>query len=262
MNSVSKEKLKEYLVPVEQELLSYLTPDTVVLFAIIKEINKSHGITSGGNLWHTVSSLERKGKLVRIKKGKYYVCGAGAPDYFLIGQHLFGGYLGFSTALWIHGLKTEEPYVCYLAAPSGSGGKRIGKMQYRRVALGNLAIGSTYIKRYRVSTKAKTLFDCLHIPKYAGGFHQILYALKSAGLTSLEWEEFFRYLALGRTAAIQRAGYLLQTAEAQGALLPTGWSKEVCSMIKKWSVCRLDSRASKKGRYIKDWRIYDNVFQE
>ncbi len=45
-----------------------------------------------------------------------------------------------------------------------------------------------------VSTRAKTLFDCLYLPEYAPETGKLLEAYKEAKLTLKEWREFDYYV--------------------------------------------------------------------
>lgn len=251
--------INKYLTPLEQGVMGYLSPDSVLTFAMLKELNSQKRITSAQNLRQLLSSLERKGKLLRIKRGLYYVVKDGY-DEFLIGQHMFNGYLSFSTALWLYGWKTEEPHVCYVAVRKGGGERRIGRMIYRAVSLGDLAIGDCYIKRYRVSTRAKTFFDCFCKPKYTGGYGQILYSLSRADLGG-DWEEFIQFLKIyGSSAVKQRVGYTLSMARDRGIKISSGVIKAVERVISKPVVTVLDPSLPRGGKFDKSWKIYDNVF--
>lgn len=252
--------INKYLTPLEQEIVEHLPPDSVLTFGMLEELNSKKRMTSAQNLRQLLSSLERKKKLLRIKKGLYYVMKDGY-DEFLIGQHLFNGYLGFSTALWLYGWKTEEPHVCYVVVRKGKKEKKIGRMIYRAVSLGNLAIGDCYIKRYRVSTKAKTFFDCFCKPKYAGGYDQILYSLGRADLNGEDWEEFTQFLKMyGSSAVKQRVGYILSSARGRGKI-PSEIIGAVKRMIDKPVVTVLDPSLRRGGEFDKKWKIYDNVFR-
>jgi predicted transcriptional regulator of viral defense system len=253
--------INKYLTPLEQEIMNYLSPDSVLTFSMLKELNSQERITSAQNLRQLLSSLEAKKKLLRIKKGLYYVVRDGY-DEFLVGQYLFDGYLGFSTALWLYGWKTEEPHVCYVVVRKGKNEKEIGRMIYKTVSLGRLAIGDCYIKRYRVSTKAKTFFDCFCKPKYAGGYDQIVYSLGRSDLSGEDWAEFTQFLKMyGSSSVKQRVGYVFSSAGDKSVKIPSEVIKEVKRMVNKPVVTVLDPSLSRTGKFDKKWKIYDNVFR-
>lgn len=262
---ITKIKSKYTLSPAEQMLLSYLTKNSLVSSSTLREIYKSKRISSPSYFKVVISSLIKKNILLRVKKGLYYVIMGESYDEFLLGQYLFGGYIGFSTALWLHGLKTELPTVCYIIVYKGKKEKRIGRMLYKSVSLGKKAIGSVYLGRYNISTKAKTFFDCFYFPKYSGGFNQIVYSLSVANLTIKEWNEFLDYIKMfGSSSMIQRTGYILTLLRRRPKAIPEFVLKQLKIELRKKGtiITRLDPSSKMKGKFIDEWKIYDNVGEE
>jgi len=262
-----KEREEATLSAAEQKLLSFLKKDIVVTFQTLKEVWKIKKLGSMMYLPIVIHSLVKKGYLLAIKKGTYHVTMGEPYDSILIGQFLYKGYIGFSTALWLYGLKTEMPTVCYVVVKKGKKEKKIGQMRYKSISLGERAVGAHYLNRYYVSTRAKTIFDCLYLPKYAGGYSQIIYAIRTASLTEQEWDEIRDYLIrLGTTSTLQRTGYLLSVMKEK---YPDSIQERVLQKLlkriknelekRKKTVVVLDPLFSKGGEFIKEWRIYDNV---
>ena len=249
------------LTHVEQRLLHLLTPSALVTTNTVRELNKIHRITTEAYLRRAIGSLLRKAVLVQVKKGLYFVTKDGEYDRFLLGQHLFRGYLGFSTALWLWGLKTEEPYDCYVVIPKSKGKRLIKGFHYQSVALGRRAVGSIYLKGYRLSSRAKTFFDCLLMPKYAGGIPRIISALALAKFTDGEWREWLGYVErIGTKSLAQRAGYVLSAAKRDGTIDAPGLIINALGEISKnGTITVLDPSRPRGGRFVKEWNLYDNT---
>lgn len=262
---LKREKRNEPLTRAEQILMSYLTKDSLISYNKIKEIYTSKRIGSSSYLRPLIASLIKKGQLLQIKKGLYYVTLGQGYDPFVLGQSLFGGYIGFSTALWLHGLKTEMPSTCYIVVYKGRKSKTIGNMHYQTVSLGKKCVGAYYRDKYFLSTRAKTFFDCFYMPKYAGGFTQLTQSLIRARLSDDEWDEFIRYLNdFASRSMLQRTGYILSLVRQEKK---TAVPERVINWIRKKLKNKfvfniLDPSLRSKGRFIKEWGIYDNLGKE
>jgi len=254
------------LTPAEQLLVGYLAKDSLVSFRNLQGIYQSKKIGSKSYFSRIVSSLLHKKYLLQIKKGLYYAALNQPYDEFLLGQYLFGGYIGFSTALWLHGMKTETPSTCYIVVYKGKKAKRIGSMQYQAISLGEKAVGSFYLGKHHISTKAKTLFDCFYMPKYAGGFSQIIYSLSSSSINNEEWREFLEYIhKFGSSTTVQRAGFVLSLLRKKNPkFIPAGIINSLREELKKRkrTINILNPSFARKGKFIKEWGIYDNMGEE
>jgi|GEM_PF-1507093 len=146
---------------------------------------------SRGTLLATLCRLAREGRIVRLKRGAYSV--APIRDGYAAAQVKFGGYIAFASALRLHGLIAEEPFTIMVATPKTSKTARAGNLEFRAVALGERAVGSERIGAHDVSSRAKTLFDCLFLPQYSVEAEKLADAYAAAGMKKGEWQEFERY---------------------------------------------------------------------
>ncbi len=139
-----------------------------------------------------LSRLHKAEKIVRLKRGVY----ATFPlqDAFAAAQSAFGGYLGFSTALYLQGLISEMPFTLIVVTPQTSASKNFGQYKFKAVALKEKAIGLETKGKYVVSSRPKTFFDCLYLPEYSVEPEKLLRAFQEAHLTKREWKEFDYYL--------------------------------------------------------------------
>jgi predicted transcriptional regulator of viral defense system len=163
--------------------------------------------------------------------------------------------------------KNRNTYCLLLVTKKGKKERKIGQMLYKSVSLGKRAVGAHYLDKYFISTRAKTIFDCLYLPKYAGGYSQILYAIKSASLNKQEWNELLDYLIeLGTNSTLQRTGYLLSVMKKKYPdSIPEKIFQDIIKKLKNElkkrnkSIVVLDPTFLRGGKFIREWGIYDNV---
>ena len=115
-------------------------------------------------------------------------------DAFAAAQATFNGYLGFSSALYLHKFITETPFTITVVTTNTSASKVFGHYEFRAVALKNKAVGCEVKGSYSVSTRAKTLFDCIYLPVYSVEEKKIVESFREARLTGKEWKEFEGYV--------------------------------------------------------------------
>lgn len=164
-----------------------LSPSGILPLDVLASISPA----SRGTLLATLCRLARAGRIVRLKRGAYSV--APIRDGYAAAQAKFGGYIAFASALRLHGLIAEEPFTITVATPSTSKTVRAGSLEFRSVALGGRAVGSERNGAHVVSSRPKTLFDCLFIPQYSVEKEKLKEAYAAAGMTTGEWREFRGY---------------------------------------------------------------------
>lgn len=165
------------------------------------DVLESLGLCGPFTLRTTLSRLGQSGRILRLKRGLYSA--NPMKDAFLCAQLVFNGYLGFSTALYLHKLIAEAPFTVTVVTKGTSRAKRVGEYEFRAVALKEKAVGFERKGGCVLSTRAKTLFDCLYAPKYSVEEEKLFRAFSEAELAEEEWREFGRYVkkfASGKTA--------------------------------------------------------------
>ena len=140
----------------------------------------------------TLSRLGKAGKILRLKRGVY----ATNPlkDAISAAQATFSGYIGFSSALYIHKLIAESPFSITVVTTDKSASKAFGAYEFRAVALKERAVGFESIGDLVVSTKAKTLFDCTYLERYSIEKEKIIEAYNANPMSTKEWKEFDSYV--------------------------------------------------------------------
>jgi len=164
------------------------SPDGIASLDVLESL----GLCDRSTLKTTISRLNRSGRILRLKRGTYSV--KPPRDALTCAQQVFNGYLGFSTAMHVHGLITETPFTVFVVTSGVSGSREFGDYEFRAVALGSKAVGFEKNGNRVVSTRAKTLFDCIYLPRYAVERSKLIDAFRQAGMTRQEWTEFDSYV--------------------------------------------------------------------
>ena len=155
------------------------------------DVLESLRLSDSFTLKTTLSRLNKSGRIIRLKRGVYSanpIC-----DAFACAQALFNGYLGFAAALHLHKLITEIPFTLVVVTASTSKIRTMGSFEFKAIALREKAVGFERLGDYVVSTRAKTLFDCLYLPEYSVEEEKLFNAFAQAKLSKKEWGEFEFY---------------------------------------------------------------------
>jgi predicted transcriptional regulator of viral defense system len=245
-------------LPLEQRIYT-LAKDAKNSIVAIETI-KSWRLASNGAIRVALHNLCKKSWFLPLKRGLYAVqpyLGGGIEDPFYAAQLVYGGYLAFSSALYLHKLGDEMPFTVFTVTKRKSSTRRIGEYEFRAVALGRRAIGAQRLGDYYVSTLPKTLYDCLYMPQYSGGHAKILRAVYNARMDSADWREFMLYVGRFESGAFcQRAGYLLSMLAKTGKKVPAFVLNGLWGMEGR-SITRLQPGSG--GKYDPRWRVVDNV---
>ena len=216
-------------------------------------------------LYVVINRLEKKGWITGVGKGVYLRLPASTAlegrayleDPFEVGLKMYPGYLAFQSALRIHGLSEYEPFTVFVATTSKSEtASLLEHYEVKAVKLGRRFAGFEEKGKYKVSTKAKTFFDCFYHPQYAGGYPEVLKSLHLA--EGIDWTEMERHLdGFGSSSVCQKIGHMLSLLHKEtGYELPADFLEYLKSRIKNKT--KLDF-ALKGGRYIKEWMVMDNI---
>ncbi len=149
-------------------------------------------ICNDSTLKTTLSRLSKSKKIIRLKRSTYST--NPLINAFTSAQYIFNGYIGFSSALYLHKLITEIPFSITVVTRFKSGTKTIGEYEFRAVALKDKAVGFSDIDGIVISTRPKTLFDCLYLEKYSIERNKLIEVYRSAQLSSKELTEFDLYV--------------------------------------------------------------------
>lgn len=170
------------------------TPEGIAKLDVLKSLR----LCGDSTLRTTLSRLGKAGKIIRLKRGTY----AANPirDVFAAAQETFNGYIGFSSALYVHRLIAEMPFAITIVTKNESESKVVGAYEVKAVAMGARAVGFVNVGGLTVSSRAKTLFDCIYLKRYSIGQEKLIDAYRGARMSPEEWEEFGSYVKRFATA--------------------------------------------------------------
>ncbi|NIP44027.1 MAG: hypothetical protein GWN76_21365, partial [candidate division Zixibacteria bacterium] len=159
------------LSPVEQMLLD-VAVDMEPIFT--RDLIDAMPDINPQGIRNTLSSLARKGRISRVKRGVYIRSeGRGKPIIekpFRLALAIFPGYIAFGSALTHWDLIEYESFTVFIGTRSRSGSLELGEYTFRAISMGRRAQGMVFEGGLYVSTLEKTLFDCLYKPHHAGGY--------------------------------------------------------------------------------------------
>ncbi len=179
------------------------SPSGIATLDVLKSLRLCDEFT----LKTTLSRFCKSGRIIHLKRGVY----SSKPmrDVFVAAQSAFGGYLGFSSALYIHKLITEVPFSITIVTPSTSALKVFPPYEFRAISMKKKAVGFENVEDKIVSTRAKTLFDCLYLERYSVEPEKLIGAYMVMPLSHDEIREFDsyvqRFIPKGKRRRFERA---------------------------------------------------------
>lgn len=245
-------------------VLATLSAERKEIFAI-KDIQQVSGKKMTG-LWKLLNYLLKNRWIERIERGKYLIIPleAGAkPKYvthpFLIAQNLVSPYyIGFLSALNHYGITEQISKTVYIVTTKKKLLLTFGNDDYYFVKFSKkrfFAADEEWIgnSKFNISSKEKTVVDCLFIPEYSGGLTEVVKAFRE----KLDYERLYDYaIKMDDLAAIKRLGYILDTLKIKTPVLGKLLSRS------KGGYCLLDTGGPKTGSKNKKWRIIENISKE
>jgi len=215
-----------------------------------------------------VNKLIQNGKLQRIRKGLYLVLSPlDEPQKHVVDKVLVASkiraeyYLGFHTALEYYGCASSiynEAYICVKQ------NQRFNPFQYKQFSFKPVFVNDVTFqveeKHYqnntvKVSSKERTLVECIDRVQYAGGWEECIKSLQ--GLGGLNLEKLLTLLHKhGNDNLYRRAGYVLELLKKRSPFyehVDDRLLNEIQSQLKgpqRYLINR------KKGALQRRWRLY------
>ncbi|MBU4255957.1 MAG: type IV toxin-antitoxin system AbiEi family antitoxin domain-containing protein [Thermoplasmatales archaeon] len=211
--------------------------------------------------------LMADGRLKRVRRGTYaavniYEKQRPPPDKYLIGAKLRGTYyLGYHTALELHGSAYSAYNSCYVAAPDN--------MKFRPFKYDNLSFKSVVTRNLKteihtlkylgqdihISSPSRTFVECVYRPDLCGGYEEAVKSLDGLGGTTAKG--ILASLALYKKDSLYRAvGYFLEWMIKNSPYyghIRDGDLEKICSSIGKKPTYLMKC---KKTKIIERWNIY------
>lgn len=215
-----------------------------------------------------LDSLVRKKWILKIRKGIYLIApfeaGELGADSFTVHSFVIASvlaepyYVGYRSALNHHGLTDRTPPAVYVATTKPIHSRRILDAEYRFVTIPRkklFGIEEVEIEKreVKISSREKTIVDCLDHPEHSGGIEEVAKALHLARdeVDAAKLVDFSR--RLGNNAVIKRLGYIAETLEL-GKI-----SRRLLGIEIRKGYSLLDPTLPKGGRIKEKWRLVANT---
>jgi len=215
---------------------------------------------------NTLDKLKRKGRLIQIERGKYFIVPIKSPNQlwspneFVTAKYWMGNtpyYLGYFSMYNYWGFTEQIPQTVFVLNTGKSRTKIIGNIRYKAVKIGeNKYYGIARVKiddeEICISDKERTLVDFISNP--VGSFENIKKVLKD-NIKRIDISRFIGYLIRFPVVAVRkRAGYLLEELKLTDLYLNRLKSRLGGSD----TFVVLDPARPRSGKMNKDWGIIVN----
>ncbi|MCL1970442.1 MAG: transcriptional regulator [Candidatus Bathyarchaeota archaeon] len=212
--------------------------------------------------------LVRKKWIQKIKNGTYLIAplnaGINGTDNYTLHSFILASvlvepyYIAYASALNYHGLTDQTPNTTYIATTKPRSSKTILNTKIRFVTIPPHKIFATEQttienKKITISTKEKTLIDCLDHPEHCGGIEEAAKALYFAK-NDIDQTKLVNFAQKIRNKTVlKRLGYLSEILGIEKVFetlsklpLSSGYSLLDCSL-------------KKRGTIVEKWKLVINV---
>jgi len=262
----------KYISKQSNKLLSYFNEKDKKCFNY-SQASEALPQSSESAIKQLLSDMTKRGLLMRLKKGLYYVipyeqeAKTFMPDWHLIAEYLVKDaehYIGYYSALQIHNLITqpslkEQIVVSQQIRPSTIKIKEV-PFQFiyhnEKHFFGTKKIWIDNFNKVVCSDLEKTFIDCLFKPDYAGGIVEIARAIYTAH-EKIKYNVLLDYgIKFNSQAVIKRLGFILEILKIETNII------EDLQKLKTNSVVLLDTELPKSGKIKTKWSIQQNIETE
>ena len=205
----------------ELKLLFTLEKESMSAFSI-NDAKRILG-TSKASVWNIIYRLKRKGRIEEIEKGKYLLVPARAGyeaswsevPFLLVPALIDTYYVGFWTSLNYWGMTEQVPYTIFVATTKRKKDVEYGRIGFEFITLSKKKFFGFVEEKvadgaFKISSREKTVIDCLLYPKYCGGLDEAVKGIWNARKI-LDFPRLFDYAErLGVGVVERRLGYILE----------------------------------------------------
>lgn len=207
-----------------------------------------------------LENLAHKKVLSRIERGKY--CRSNFRDEKAIGCFLVPeGAIAYWSALNLHGLTEQFPNTVFIQTTRVKKDKTVFGVYYKFVTIPSSKRDGIVHEgygsyRYALTDVEKTIVDCFDLPRYSGGYAELIRAFAKAKLSS---EKMIRYCTANHNiAATKRMGFLAEFLEKPGMKTFIRFARQQV----KEAYNPLDPNGPDRGEYSREWRLRLNISRE
>ncbi|MBU2602425.1 MAG: hypothetical protein KKA32_09690 [Actinobacteria bacterium] len=220
----------------------------------------------------------RRGSAYRVRRGLYAsnlgVYRDRVPNVYVVATKVAeDAVLSHHTALEAHGVAHTPLRTVYFTSAGKVSDFEVRGHRFHRVAppvSRSPAVLDGFVTRVRagqaivpVTTKERTLVDCLRHPRLAGGLEELLRSV--GGFTSISAERVADYtLLLGSPTLTARVGWVLEMFEERW-YTDAGVLEQMRATLRRGTYRLLPEVGEKRHRFVSRWRLYvpaDDSYRE
>ncbi len=246
------------LTPKQLEFAKLLDDFELDIFTI-EEIQNTFKIKFE-NINEIIENLVHKKILVRIERGKF--CKVNFRDELVIANILIpDAAIAYWSALNIHSLTEQITNTIFVQTKKSKKKKKIFGVEYRfirvtaskQIGIIKQGVGN---HQYRITDREKTIVDCFDLPKYSGGFDNLIKAFYNSDWKQDKLIEYCR--AIHNIAAIKRMGIVAELTHKKDFIPFIDFAiKQVNS---KYNL--MDPFGSERGTFNNKWKVRMNLTEE
>jgi predicted transcriptional regulator of viral defense system len=250
--------LKKNITREQRDLLIFLENEEIDIFTF-SEIQNRPGVFNK-NLSNILINLAHHKLLVQFEKGKY--CRPNFNNQFVIANYLRqGSAIAYWSALNYHGLTEQIPNTVFSRTDKLKPPKKVFNVNYKFVKVRTRKmIGITTRGRgshgFKITDIEKTMIDCFDMPRYSGGFSELVRAFYHAGINKKKLLEYA--IAVDNLSVFKRISYLSELFDMKGFKT---FQKETQNRLKNKFTC-LSPAGRKTGKYLSKWKLCLNIDEE
>lgn len=257
----------------------YLGPQELKLLLTLEEAGKKTSTikdvkailrTSDASVKNVIYRLSKKGRITEVERGKYVLspaksglAGLWVEHPFLVVPSLIDNYyVAFWSALNYWGMTEQIPKVMFIATTNRKRTVEYGNQKFKFVKLSKKKFFGCVQERiedqvFNISSKEKTIIDCLAHLEYCGGIVEITKAIWNVR-EEMDWDKLLRMTEkIGINSIARRLGYILELLEIRRDVAQRLLKKKFIGF--RW----LDPMAEKNVlEYSKKWGLKVNVSKD
>lgn len=208
----------------------------------------------------TLESLEKRGLLSRIEKGKY--CRHNFRNEYVISNYLVNdGVVAYWSALNLHGLTEQFPNIIFVQTSKQKKHKTVFGVRYQFIKVKSEKMTGIIKEgygnhQYRMTDVEKTIVDCFDLPQYSGGFAELIRAFANA---KLDAEKMIDYCQANQNiSATKRMAYLAELLEKSSLKAFIAFAQGCVN--EKYTL--FDAFGEEEGLFVNKWKLRMNISKE
>lgn len=212
------------------------------------------------NLNEILENLIEKEFLSRIERGKY--CRSHFRDEKVIGCFLVpDGVVAYWSALNLHGLTEQFSNNIFIQTTRIKKDKTVFGVNYQFVKIKDSKRAGIITEgfgnhKYRITDKEKTIVDCFDLPKYSGGYSELIHAF---GQTDIDQGKLIQYCkAISNISVIKRLAFLTELLEKPKMTRFLKYAKREVNP----RYVLIDPFGEEEGSFNNYWKLRLNITEE